>query len=177
MGRWSTVVESLCSRHFVLGAGLQDATQEVWSAVLRKLAQHQYYDSGRGEYFIRLSSGDQEALIRRTARDRISGLVRSRRRYRARHVLTSDHSNLDEMYDSGAIDPLTRLESAELRGRIKRAIASLGSDLAALVLARYVNEEKSRDLARRYGVSESAISRRLQAARQMLKDLLFDVKE
>jgi RNA polymerase sigma factor (sigma-70 family) len=170
--RWGAAVEDACARYFSRGAGLQDAMQEVWEVVLQRLAEHQYYDAEQRRHALDLSAEQQGEVVTSVCRDKVSGLVKSRRRFEARHLFSAHDPFLEDVVDGDSSDPLSQLEKAELRDRINAAVATLGNELTELVRAHYLDGETSRQIAKRLGVSESVISRRLAHARAVLTGLL-----
>jgi RNA polymerase sigma factor (sigma-70 family) len=82
--------------------------------------------------------------------------------------------------DSGAApteavddDPLAWLLAEEQQQLVRRAIATLGSRDAEILLLKYTENWSYRELARRLGASESAVEARLHRARARLRAALM----
>lgn len=72
-------------------------------------------------------------------------------------------------YIGGMSDPADSLIKADEALRVKNAVRELPEILRTTVIAYYWEDEKSRVIGERMGVSESMISRRLKQARELLR--------
>lgn len=106
-------------------------------------------------------------LYRITANCASTHLVRRRRH---RH---EDLDSVDPIDGSPASDPVGRAESAQLRDRVRTAIAELPPRLRAVVVLRDIYDLPHEAIAAELGISESAAKVRLHRARRRLRDDVF----
>jgi len=84
-----------------------------------------------------------------------------------------DAGALDWLADGAEdADPASELERAELLALLDKALALLPPQTRTLLLARYLHETPSAEIAARHGLSEGALSVRLHRGRQALRRLL-----
>jgi RNA polymerase sigma-70 factor (ECF subfamily) len=67
------------------------------------------------------------------------------------------------------LDPLGWLLAEERRRQVRQALARLPRRDAEILLLKYTEEWSYREMARRLGISESAVEARLHRARQRMR--------
>lgn len=78
----------------------------------------------------------------------------------------------DTLADASATDPCEAAAEADLRRCVRRAVDQLPAPLCQAATLYYVHGHQQTQVAREIGVSQSQVSRRLQAAARLLRRLL-----
>lgn len=132
-----------------------------------EVCQEAYLRAHRGLRRFRGDARFTTWLYRITANCASTHLVRRRRH---RH---EDLDTVDPVDGTPAHDPVGRAESAQLRDRVRSAIAALPPRLRAVVVLRDIYDLSHEAIAAELGISESAAKVRLHRARRRLRDDVF----
>jgi RNA polymerase sigma-70 factor (ECF subfamily) len=93
------------------------------------------------------------------------------RRQRHRHEQLDDDLSVDDLRPTS--DPVGRSEHADLRDRVRDALAELPPKLRAVVVLRDIYDLPHEAIATELGISESAAKVRLHRARRKLRDDVY----
>jgi RNA polymerase sigma-70 factor, ECF subfamily len=132
----------------------QDA-EDVLQTVFLRLARH-------GEDFLPLNNPG--SYLYRAAVNSALDLLRARR---DRPTVPLDEA---EEPREGAPGPDRGWEAAEIRDRLRGAMAALPARAAEMFVLRYLEGQRNRDIARMLGVSRISVAVTLHRARRRLKD-------
>jgi RNA polymerase sigma-70 factor (ECF subfamily) len=92
-----------------------------------------------------------------------------RRKQGRRRKLTDRYAARRQAADFQPLDPLGWLLAEERRRQVRQALARLPRRDAEILLLKYTEEWSYREMARRLGISESAVEARLHRARQRMR--------
>ncbi|MFZ5833197.1 MAG: RNA polymerase sigma factor [Planctomycetota bacterium] len=136
-------------------AEVADVVQEIFLAAASSARN---YDSARGTLWAWLSGIAQRQVA-------LHFRKRSRRAEVEQRLAESAAAAMRWM-ESGAEDPACPLEAAELAGAVHAALGQLTDEYAALLSARYFDDESIDSMAQRTASSAEAVRSRLARARR-----------
>ena len=171
------MVCAMCAKLIPAGADVQDARQEVWMRAVNTLRDDREWSSS-----VFASTNSLEDLS--WERHRIAGVAlgvlrnfaRAKRRISERE-LDPDTDVHHDLYDDHTIlNALELLERAESRALLLRAIQALPKEQCEIIRSKYFEDLTAREIAARYEISESTVSRQLAAALNALRVVLSGMR-
>jgi RNA polymerase sigma factor (sigma-70 family) len=155
------LIRSVMKRRGVQASDLDDLEQQVWIALLRRLAKSEKV----------FAAGDMSEYIRKCAGREAARHLR-RQSKRTDNVLTADLEST--LLDPGP-GPLSEYECKERRERAQAILAAARSSLSdedhRMLIMRCVDGRTVREIAIAFFVSEVCAKKRLQRSLQVIKAL------
>jgi RNA polymerase sigma-70 factor (ECF subfamily) len=142
-----------------------DLSQEAWIKGWQRLAQFQG-DSSFGTWMTRIVINLCLDQLRRQKRQRSESL----------EALDEESGGVERFMPAVTVNPTARLERAELRQRIDRALDQLSHEHRTVLVLHEFEEMEYKEIARTMACSIGTVMSRLFYARRKLAALLSDMK-
>lgn len=84
-----------------------------------------------------------------------------------RHMETKSAGNIDEFTDTKSLNPEKIITRAEIKQILERLLDTLPSEVRDMLILKFYNKVKNKELAAMFGLSETSVSTRI--SRAMLK--------